>query len=284
MDVDRLDLLDLLKEFSFTQYEAKILDTLIRYILLSARDIHKYSGVPQPKIYENLLLLQNKGLVDVIHRKKKKLFMIKPKEMIQEYLLNFSKHIQTIGDKSLEIIDKIYSTEEAEEIPFMGVAGQDAIQEFIYMLIDTAKKSFISFFPLNFFDSKILGLLMKKVDDIDIKIVLLDDVSDVFIEEYKQLGLYRLNTPAFDVIKEIISKIEHFLPTEHGKAYSFQIIKDLALNIKEIFGIILIDDKKSFFKIPLPVKLPMAILSSLPELVEFHTNGINAILASSTKI
>jgi len=119
---------------------------------------------------------------------------------------------------------------------------------------------------------------------IDIKIILLDDASDVYIEQHKQLELYRLNTPAFEVIKEILSKIEQFIPPEHGKAYSFQIIKDLALNIKKIFGIILVDDKKSFFKIPLPVKLPMAILSSLPELVEFHTNGMNAILASSTKI
>ena len=282
MNMDRLE--PLLKEFNFTKYEAQILDTLIRYIVLSVREIHKYSGVPQPKIYENLVLLQKKGLVDVIHRKKKKLFMIKPKEKIQEHLLKFSRHIQAIGNKSLEIIDEIYSTEEAEEIPFMGVAGLESIRDFIYMLIDTAKKSFVSFFPLNFFDIKILTLLMQKAEDINIKIILLDDVSDVFIEEYKQLGLYRLNTPAFDVIKEIISKIEHFLPLEHGKAYSFQIIKDLALNIKEIFGLILVDDKKSFFKIPLPVKLPMAILSSLPELVEFHTNGLNAILASSTKI
>lgn len=282
MNMDRLE--PLLKEFNFTKYEAQILETLIRYIVLSAREIHIYSGVPQPKTYENLLLLQKKGLVDVIHRKKKKLFMIKPKEKIQEYFLNFSRNIQAISNKSLEIIDKIYSTEEAEEIPFMGVAGLEAIQDFIYMLIDAAKKSFISFFPLNFFNTKIFTLLTQKIGDIDIKIILLDDVSDGFIEQYKHLGLYRLNTPAFDVIKEIISKIEHFLPPEHGNAYSFQIIKDLALHIKDIFGIILVDDKKSFFKIPLPVKLPMAILSSLPELVEFHTNGINAIFASSTKI
>jgi hypothetical protein len=67
-------------------------------------------------------------------------------------------------------------------------------------------------------------------------------------------------------------------------AYSFKIVKDIALNLNDIFGIILIDDTKSFFKIPLPVKTPMAIISSLPELVEFHQNGINAILASSVKL
>ncbi|MHA1457147.1 MAG: hypothetical protein ACTSRT_21140 [Promethearchaeota archaeon] len=222
-------------------------------------------------------------MMNVIHRKKK-LFMIKPKEKIQEHLLNFSRRIQAIGNKSLEIIDEIYSTEEAEEIPFMGIAGIEAIQDYIYMLIDTAKKSFVSFFPLNFFDTKIFTLLGQKSKEIDIKIILLDDISDLDIDQYKQLTFYHLNTPAFDVIKDIISKIEHFLPPEHYKAYSFQIIKDLALNIKEIFGIIIIDNKKSFFKIPLPVKLPMAILSTLPELVEFHTNGLNAILANSTKI
>jgi sugar-specific transcriptional regulator TrmB len=279
--MDQLE--SLLRELDFTKYEAQILNTLIRYNILSAREIHKYSGVPQPKIYENIVHLQKKELVDVIHRKKKKLFMIKPKEILQEHLLDFTRHIQAIGNKSLEIIDKIYNTEEAEEIPFMGVAGQEAIQDFIYMLIDTAKISFSSFIPLKFFNTKIFTLLVQKVEELDIKIVLLDDDSETYIDQYRQLTFYRLNTPAFDVIKDIISKIEHFLPLEHSNAYSFQIIKDLAINIKQIFGIILIDGKKSFFKIPLPVKLPMAIFSSLPELVEFHTNGMNAILASSTK-
>jgi predicted transcriptional regulator len=279
--MDRLDLL--LKEFDFTKYEAQTLETLIKYNVLSARDIHKYSRVPQPKIYETILQLQEKGLVDVVHRKKKKLFMIKPKELIQEYLLDYTRRIQTIGKKSVDIIEKIYSTEEAEEIPFMGVAGLEAIQDYIYLLADTSEKSFFSFFPLNYFDNKIFTLLVEKAKELDIKIVLLEEQSYFYVEKYKELTFYKLKTPVFEVIKDIINKIEQFLPGQHNKAYSFQIIKDLALNIKDIFGIIVIDDKKSFFKIPLPVKLPMAILSSLPELVEFHTNGMNAILASSIK-
>ncbi|MFX0011275.1 MAG: TrmB family transcriptional regulator, partial [Candidatus Hermodarchaeota archaeon] len=266
--MDRLDLL--LKEFDFTKYEAQTLETLIKYNVLSARDIHKYSRVPQPKIYETILQLQEKGLVDVIYRKRKKLFMVKPKEVIKEYLIEYTRRIKKVEEKSTELIDKIYRTEEAIEIPFMGVAGLEAIRDYIYILADTAEESFYSFFPLKFFDKKIFSLLMAKAKELDIKIVLLEEIDDGYTEIYKDLTFYKLKSPAFEVIKDIIYKIEQFLPPQQNKAYSFQVIKNLALNIKDIFGIIVIDGKKSFFNIPIPVQLPMAILSSLPELVEFH--------------
>ena len=280
--MDRLDLL--LKEFDFTKYEAQTLETLIKYNVLTARDIHKYSRVPQPKIYETILQLQEKGLVDVIYRKRKKLFMVKPKEVIKEYLIDYTRRIKKVEEKSTELIDKIYRTEEAVEIPFMGVAGLEAIRDYIYILADTAEESFFCFYPLKFFDKKVFSLLMAKAKELDVRIVLLEDVINEYSEIYEGLTFYKLKSPVFEVIKEIVYKIEQFLPTQQNKAYSFQVIKNLALNIKDIFGIIVIDGKKSFFNIPIPVQLPMAILSSLPELVEFHVNGMNSILTSSIKI
>ncbi len=62
----------LLQDFGFTQYEAQTLTTLIRYKTLNAHEIHKYSGVPQPKIYETMVKLQQKGFIDIYPKKKRK--------------------------------------------------------------------------------------------------------------------------------------------------------------------------------------------------------------------
>jgi len=273
----------LLQELSFTQYEAQTLATLIRYKMLNAHEIHKYSGVPQPKIYETMVKLQQKGFIDIYPKKKKKVYLVKPKEVIQEYLLKYSRKIQDLGQRSIEIIENIYDTEEAEEIPFIGIAGETVLQEYLYMLIDTAKETVISFLPLYHYDERIISILNKRKNDIKIKLIFHDRKIGKLEKILSGIDKYYLNAPTFDVIKAIIENIENFLPIEHKKAYSFQIVKDIVIHLENIFGLMIIDWKKSFFKIPLPIPLPMAILSMLPQLTDFHNRGIKEILASSTK-
>jgi sugar-specific transcriptional regulator TrmB len=279
--MDRL--FELLEELDFTQYEAQILESLIKYNVLSAREIHKYSGVPQPKIYETTVKLNQKGLINIIHRKKK-LYMIKSKEAIQEILLDYSKSVQEKTKNCLEVIDKLYNTEEAEDIPFMGVAGEKQLKDYIFTLINSAKKSFTSFFPQIYYDKRIFSLLAQRSKDIDIKFILFNENLEMEVTEPHNIAFYKLKTPAFEIIKQVLINIENTLSPDQFEDHSFRILKGIALRLNEIFGIILIDDNKSFFKIPLPVKTPMAIISSLPELVEFHRNGIKAILASSEKL
>jgi sugar-specific transcriptional regulator TrmB len=273
----------LLQNFGFTQYEAQTLNTLIRYKTLSAREIHKYSGVPQPKIYETMIKLQQKGLIDIYPKKKKKVYLIKPKEVIQERLLNYSRKIQDLGQKSIEIIDNIYDTEEAEDLPFIGIAGETVLQEYIYMLIDTAKETIISFLPLSHYDEKIISILNKRKNDIEIKLIFHDKKIGELENQLSGIDKYYLNAPAFDIIKNILENIENFLPKEQKQAYSFHILKEIAIHLEDLFGLMIIDWKKSFFKIPIPIQLPMAILSMLPQLIDFHNLGMKKILESSIK-
>ena len=273
----------LLQNFGFTQYEAQTLTTLIRYKMLSAREIHKYSGVPQPKIYETMIKLQQKGFIDIYPRKKKKVYLIKPKEVIQEHLLNYSHKIQDLGQKSIEIIDNIYDTEEAEDLPFIGIAGETVLQEYLYMLIDTAKETIISFLPLYHYDEKLISILNKRKNEIEIKLIFHDKNIGELESQLSGIDKYYLSAPAFDIIKTILENIENFLPNEQKKAYSFQIIKEIAIHLEDIFGLMIIDWKKSFFKIPIPIPLPMAILSMLPQLIDFHNRGMKKILESSEK-
>ncbi|MFW9971460.1 MAG: TrmB family transcriptional regulator [Candidatus Odinarchaeota archaeon] len=277
-------LITLLKKLDFTQYEAQTLETLIKYHILSAHELHKYSGVPQPKIYETMVRLQQKSFIDIIPRGRKKIFMIKPREYIQEKLLNYTKQIQDHGKNCVKIIDKIYNSEEAEDIPFIGIAGWEKIQEYLYMLIDTAKTSIISFFPLSHFDDKIISILNERRDNLDITLIFQDEPNIEIKKKLAKIQVRILESPAFNKIKSIFGKIEGFLPPDQSKSYSFQIIKNIVVKLEDIFGLIVIDDRKSFFKIPIPIDLPMAIFSTSNELVQFHSNGIKEILSSSIEI
>ncbi len=93
-----------------------------------------------------------------------------------------------------------------------------------------------------------------------------------------------LESPALNNIQNLFGKIGDFLQPDQRKSYTYQIIKNIILKLEEIFGLIVIDDRKSFFKIPIPIDLPMAIFSTSQEVVQFHSKGIKEILASSIKI
>lgn len=275
----------LLKRLNFTQYEAQTLESLIKYHILSAHELHKYSGVPQPKIYETMVRLQQKGFIDIIPRGRKKLYMAKPREFIQEKLLTYTRDIEKSGNDCVKIIDSIYNSEEAEEIPFIGVAGTERIQEYLYMLIDTAKTSIISFFPISHFDDKIISILSERDDNLDIKLIFQDETIALKIQKkLPNVEVRILESPALNNIQNFFSKIGDFLQPDQKNSYTFQIIKNIILRLEEIFGLIVIDDRKSFFKIPIPIELPMAIFSTSQEVVQFHLNGIKEILGSSVKI
>jgi hypothetical protein len=69
-----------------------------------------------------------------------------------------------------------------------------------------------------------------------------------------------------------------------NNSFALQIFKELAKNLKIIFGLREIDDKKSFFRIPLPIYLPIAMMTILPKIIEFHKRGMNEMLTSTVKL
>ena len=138
-------LIELLLKLDFTQYEAQVLSALIKYNNLSARELNKYSGVPQPKIYDTTLRLEKKGLIDITLQANKKMYIIKPKTKLEEYINNYTETIQTFGDKSKKLISNMYNTEQSKEISFIGIAGREHIQEKLCSLIKAADEKICGF-------------------------------------------------------------------------------------------------------------------------------------------
>lgn len=274
-----------LQEFNFTVYEAKILFTLIRYHTLNARDLSKYSSVPQPKIYENAIKLHQKDLINIIQHGKKKMFAIKPKTISLNYFQNYIRRIENLGSKISNIINKTYGSEESAEIPFIGIAGKKEIQEYIYMLAENAKNSFHAIIPFHNYDNHLIDILKTKAFSIDIKIIFQDrEKIDDIMPLLPNASFFQLKSLAFNLVKNLMDKIGQFLPTEHKNSYIFHILQEIALHLEDLFALIVIDRKNSFFRIPVPINLPMAIFSSLPDLVKFHCEGIDQIFSASQKI
>ncbi len=127
-----------LKYLDFTQYEAKILITLLRYEHLDASELAKYSGVPQPKIYETMEKLASKKLIEILPMTKKKEFKIVPKHILQKIISEKVEEIKDINTQVQNSIDTLYSSEKTSEIPFYGIAGNQNIEENLIALIDEA--------------------------------------------------------------------------------------------------------------------------------------------------
>lgn len=290
---------DLLQQLNFTQYEAQCLNALIQYHTLDASGMSETSQVPKPKIYETMNKLKQRKLIDIIQEGRKKIFRAKSKEIIMENLLEYARDIDHRSKDAITLIEEKYGTKEATEVPFIGIAGFNQLQDYINSLIDTAANSITCFLNLDHFTKDIINTINRRSKEIEIKIIF-QDSSDIqsLKEKIPNVEIYQLNLPAFDIakilIKNLINKdsmkqiISQGLIEDISKipkmkdTHGIQIFNDIAENIETIFGIMLIDGKKSFFKVPIPVSTPMAIVSTLPEIIEFHLKGLESILNVSS--
>ncbi len=278
------DLEELLDQLGFKRYEIQCLSTLLKYKFLNAREAYKYSGVPQPKIYETMNDLKEKGLIDIDVSKKIKIYRIKPKYIIMNYIESEVKKINELGKESKNLIDNLYGSEESEEISFIGVAGMEKVLEFMYSEIDAAEKSIYMFYSPSHFNQKIITLLKKKKSqNVDVKLFFHkeEDISSLKNQLSKNIEIKKMRNSISKPLQMLFTMVEKFLTKEQSNSEIFDVIKKIGSDISEIFGILLIDEKKSLFRIPLPIETPMVILSTLPEIVEFHLEGIRKIMENS---
>lgn len=270
-----------LKKLGFTQYEAQALSCLIKFKNLDATSITQYSGVPQPKVYETMEKLHARGLVDKIPMGRKWIFKIKAKSMLKRSIEKLLHNFEEGGQFILSKIETNYGTEESSEIPFVGVAGDEKINEYLEAAIEDAQQSILFFFPHRFLQDEVLRLFSVASSKIDVRIICRDESQAVALAaQLKNAAIYMLESAAFEKIKEFITMIGNFLPKDQKTPYTFEIIEKLAMSLGEIFGLAIFDEKKSLFMIPIPIDLPMAIVSTLPELIQFHNTGMQEILES----
>jgi len=273
-----------LKQINFTQYEAKALIAMIRYNNLDASDLAKYSKVPQSKIYETMEKLHFRGFTIETSKEKKKYYRIRPKQVIIQKLNQYLKEYKRRYNDIKNEIDDIYSTEKISEIPFIGISGQDNIEEHLMELFEQTQKHITCFMPYHYFSDSLINVINTTSDKVKIKIIFKDyETSKKIQSKITKTKLYYLKVPIFDLINNFFEKISSSF-IESNNTYALNLISLIIENLDRNFGVALSDQKKSIFIIPIPIKIPMAIMSNLPDLIEFHSKGITEILKSSIQL
>ncbi len=110
-----MEALDILKKFGLSDYEARVLVSLIKGGELTAREISEQSGVPRTSVYEIVDSLKRRGFIELSFSKPQK-FRALPvknilenlKERSEENLSRLSAILEPIEKKSVERKEEIW--------------------------------------------------------------------------------------------------------------------------------------------------------------------------------
>ncbi len=101
-------LIDSLRNLGLTEYEAKVFIALTKHGSGTATDIHMFSGIPRPAVYDVLKKLSEHGIIEVQHTKPMRYKCMSPKEAIKKIKMDFEQETKL----ALEKLEEIYSREE----------------------------------------------------------------------------------------------------------------------------------------------------------------------------
>lgn len=93
------DILKEMQKIGFTSYEAKIYIALLHRNPATGYEISKLSGVPQAKVYENMLRLGNRGAVLNVGNDPLKYVPLPPEKLLKKVDADFEKSINMLKSK-----------------------------------------------------------------------------------------------------------------------------------------------------------------------------------------
>jgi sugar-specific transcriptional regulator TrmB len=130
-------LIEALKDFGLSEYEAKVLLTLIAKGELTAKEISEFSGVPRTSVYEVVRSLTNKGLV-IASGKPLKFRALPANELMRLFSRRLQDNIELLK-KELPNIEKGGTKREEVVKVYTGEMAINALRE----CIEEAEKEII---------------------------------------------------------------------------------------------------------------------------------------------
>ena len=123
--------IDVLKSFGLSEYEAKALLALLSRGTLTAKDISKFANIPRTSVYDVMNSLISKGLVEAFG-KPLRFKALKSEEIIAI----LSKKVE----RNIELLKKELPKFESEEVEEVRVYRNEIVIEKMKLLINNAKK------------------------------------------------------------------------------------------------------------------------------------------------
>ncbi|MEM4565085.1 MAG: helix-turn-helix domain-containing protein [Archaeoglobaceae archaeon] len=120
-------MIEVLKSFGFTEYEAKALVALIAKGSLTAREIAEFSGIPRTSVYDVMESLKAKGFVEEFG-KPAKFRAVSTEEIIATLSKRMSENLEVLKEE----IAKLRSGEEVELVKlYRGKSVFEKLEELV---------------------------------------------------------------------------------------------------------------------------------------------------------
>jgi len=128
------------KDLGFTDYESRILASLVRLKMAMPKELSLDSGVPQNKIYSVIRKFENEGIVSLVSIEPKKYQLININNLVKERLKQREEKLKELKDgfRNIEEIN-----EREESFVFSLIKGQRAIMNKLVELNKKAEKEIV---------------------------------------------------------------------------------------------------------------------------------------------
>lgn len=176
-----MPLINKLKEMNFSENEAKIYITLLKYGKSTGYEISKYSGIPRSKIYNHLEILLNRGVIEINSTEKVNLYKaISPEELVKLSKKTLDDTLNSFEKlaKNISLIDDTEGIWEIQDYNSLLLKAKDIIlnaKDSLYIQIWTEDLS-----------DDLTNLINKKIDEIDKSVVILYDKEQKYKTSLKK--------------------------------------------------------------------------------------------------
>jgi len=133
------DIVDKLKTWNMSEYEAIIYVTLVNLRKGSARDIHELTGIPRGRVYETLRELVSKGFIDVIDTNPSQYRALDIRPTFEKLKKNFVLSL----DEIIEGLEDIEKDTSSSDLPCFKLTNEWAIENQITGLVRRLKKQIV---------------------------------------------------------------------------------------------------------------------------------------------
>ncbi|MFB6267132.1 MAG: TrmB family transcriptional regulator [Halodesulfurarchaeum sp.] len=133
------------EDIDLTEYEIETYITVLQHGELTATQIAERTSVPQPRVYDTVRALHDRGLVDMQESRPMRVLAIEPEKAFSE--------IQSQLDTLLTELEAIYQEPNRGVQASTLVQSRSTILRYLYNVINTAEYELIASLPVSVFES-----------------------------------------------------------------------------------------------------------------------------------